>query len=114
MQGDPIMLHETMKRYNPKFVDPEEGNALQLLELYSGVYDFLYSYTRMLGDEDDLGEILAMKRKISELIFEILDKQNLSMKTYLMCGKKLKWSYRYTVCQECHRKKRMQASSHWK
>ena len=113
VQGNPIKLHETMERYNPEFVNPEEGNALHLLELYSGVYDFLYSYTRMLGDEDDLGEILAMKRKISECIFEILDKQNLSMKTCLMCGKKLKWSYRYTVCQECYRKKRMQAKSHW-
>jgi ATP-dependent RNA helicase SUPV3L1/SUV3 len=59
----------------------------------------------MFGDEEDLLRILELKRQISEMIFEILDMQKLSMKTCIYCGKKLKWSYRYTMCQECFRKK---------
>jgi ATP-dependent RNA helicase SUPV3L1/SUV3 len=92
---------------DPAAKDPGQKNALQSLETYSEIYDFLYSYTRMFGDEEDLLRILELKRQISEMIFEILDMQKLSMKTCKCCGKKLKWSYRFTVCQECYRKKRV-------
>ncbi len=107
VEGHPIELQETIDYFDPASQDPGQKNALQSLETYSGIYDFLYSYTRMFGDEEDLLRILELKRQISEMIFEILDMQKLSMKTCKCCGKKLKWSYRFTVCQECYRKKRV-------
>ena len=103
-EGEPVDLQETIRQFNTAFADPEFRQSLQTLETCSAVFDFLYSYTRLFGDEEDLPQILETKRAISERIFEILDLQKLSMKSCIYCGKKLKWSYRYTMCQECYRK----------
>jgi ATP-dependent RNA helicase SUPV3L1/SUV3 len=97
-------LKDTMKRYDASAIDPKNKQALQILETSSAVYDFLYAFTRLFGSEEDLYPILKVKRQISEKIFEILDRQKLSMKSCKYCGKKLKWSYKYNVCQECFRK----------
>ena len=102
----PIDLEGTMERYSASDINPKSKQALQTLETSSAIYDFLYSFTRLFGDEEDLGSILEVKRQISEKIFTILDMQKLSMKTCKVCGKKLKWSYQYSVCQECFRKGR--------
>lgn len=102
----PVMLNETMAQYNPLDIDMTSKQALQLLETASTVYDFLYNFVRVFGEEGDLEPILEVKRQISEKIFEILDMQKLSMKTCVCCGKRLKWSYRFTMCQECFRKRR--------
>ncbi len=102
----PIDLEGTMDRYSAADIDPRIKQALQTLETCSAIYDFLYSFTRIFGDEEDLGSILEVKRQISEKIFTILDMQKLSMKACKICGKKLKWSYQYSVCQECYRKGR--------
>ena len=104
-EGRPVELEETMKNYDASGIDPQNKQALQILETSSAIYDFLYSYTRIFGQEDDLSQILEIKRRISEKIFIILDMQKLSMKSCKCCGKKLKWSYQYAVCQECYRKK---------
>lgn len=98
-------LKATMDDYCAENIGEGDNEALQLLEISSAVYDFLYSFTRLFGEEEQLQGILNGKRKISEKIFTILDKQNLSLKSCIYCGKKLKWSYRYTMCQECYRKK---------
>ena len=103
--GDNVNLAETMDIYNPSTINIQGKQALQSLETASAVYDFLYNFARVFGEEDELATILEIKRQISEKIFEILDMQKLSMKTCIYCGKKLKWSYRYTMCQECFRKK---------
>ena len=103
--GDNVNLTETMDIYNPSTINIQGKQALQSLETASAVYDFLYNFARVFGEEDELATILEIKRQISEKIFEILDMQKLSMKTCIYCGKKLKWSYRYTMCQECFRKK---------
>ncbi len=100
----PVRLREAMQRFDASNVNPGNKQALQILETCSAAYDFFYSFTRMFGDQDELDEILEVKRKISEQIFVILDMQKLSMKSCKICGKKLKWSYRYNVCQECFRK----------
>ncbi len=99
-------IHRTMAEYSAETVDEDDKNALLKLETGSAVYDFLYSFTRIFGSADDLGKILDGKRLISEKIFKILDKQELNMKTCAYCGKKLKWSYKYNMCQECFRKRR--------
>ncbi len=99
-----VDLEETMNRYDGRGVNPGNKQALQILETCSAVYDFLYSFIRLFGDEEDLADILEIKREISEKIFTILDRQKLSMKSCKCCGKKLKWSYQYAVCQECYRK----------
>ncbi len=101
-----IELQETMKEFDASGISPKSKQALQILETSSAVYDFLYSFTRIFGDEEDLAPILEIKRKISEKIFVILDMQKLSMKSCKCCGKKLKWSYQYAICQECYRKGR--------
>ncbi|WP_051656443.1 DEAD/DEAH box helicase [Butyrivibrio sp. AE3004] len=98
-------LKRTMDDYRAENVDEDEKDALQMLEISSAVYDFLYAFTRFFGKEDDLSGILEEKRRISEKMFKILDKQNLSMKTCIYCGKKLKWSFRFNMCQECYRKR---------
>ncbi len=103
-QDRPIDIHETVTRYNNSCIDPKHPNALQMLEISSAIFDFLYSFTRMFGDDEDLAGILEVKRQISEKIFIILDMQKLSMKSCKCCGKKLKWSYQYGICQECYRK----------
>lgn len=103
-EGRPVELEKTMERYDTSGIDPENKQALQILETSSAVYDFLYSFTRIFGNEDDLGRILEIKRQISEKIFIILDMQKLSMKSCKCCGRKLKWSYKYAICQECYRK----------
>ncbi|SFC90547.1 helicase-related protein [Butyrivibrio sp. YAB3001] len=101
-----VDLEGTMKRFDTSGISPKYKQALQILETSSAVYDFLYSFTRLFGDEEDLELILETKRTISEKIFTILDMQKLSMKSCKCCGKKLKWSYKYAVCQECYRKGR--------
>ena len=104
VEDRPVMVSETMARYNPADVNLSSKQALQLLETASSVYDFLYNFVRCFGDEEDLEPLLEVKRQISEKIFEILDMQKLSMKTCVCCGRKLKWSYRYTMCQKCFMK----------
>ena len=99
-------LQDTMWRYGADIVDDEAENALQELEISSAVYDFLYAFTRMFGREEDLSDILDGKRKISDKIFVILDRQNLSLKTCIYCGRRLNWAYRYTVCPDCFRNRR--------
>ncbi len=102
----PIDLDAAMERYKASDLDLKDKQALQRLETCSAVYDFLYSFTRLFGDEDDLMRILETKRQISEKIFSILDMQKLSAKTCKICGRRLNWSYQYGVCQECFRKSR--------
>ncbi len=99
-------IDRTMAEYSAEIVDEDDKNALLMLETASAVYDFLYSFTRIFGSADDLGKILDGKRLISEKIFRILDKQELNLKACAYCGKKLKWSYKYNMCQECFRKRR--------
>ncbi|WP_408072312.1 helicase-related protein [Butyrivibrio sp. JL13D10] len=99
-------IDRTMAEYSEKNVDEEDKNALLMLEASSAVYDFLYSFTRIFGSADDLDKILDGKREISEKIFRILDKQELNLRSCAYCGKKLKWSYKYNMCQECFRKRR--------
>ncbi|MBE5845065.1 MAG: helicase [Butyrivibrio sp.] len=99
-------IYRTMAEYSAETVDENDKNALLMLETASAVYDFLYSFTRIFGNADKLGKILDGKRLISEKIFKILDKQELNMKACAYCGKKLKWSYKYNMCQECFRKRR--------
>ena len=102
----PVDIKSTMDRYDNSAMDPKYPNALQLFEISSAIFDFLYAFTRLFGDEDDLAGIIEIKRKISEKIFTILDMQKLSMKSCKCCGRKLKWSYQYGICQECYRKGR--------
>ncbi len=99
-------IDETMAQFAADTVDEEDKNALLQLETASAVYDFLYSFTRIFGSADDLYKILEGKQHISEKIFRILDKQNLNLRACAYCGKKLKWSYKYNICQECFRKRR--------
>lgn len=99
-------LYSTMDEYSAEYVDTKAQNALQTLEMYSAIYDFLYAFTRMFGDKDDLDSVIAGKRLISGKIFEILDRQKLNLRECRVCGRKLKWSYRFNVCQECYRKDR--------
>ncbi len=98
-------LSSTMQRFDASDVETDSKNAMQQLEMCSTVFDFLYSFTRLFGDEEDLFRILETKRNISEKIFVILDKQKLSLRACPICGKRLKWSYQFSVCQECYRKK---------
>ncbi len=109
--GEEVPLEETMSEFDGSFINPADKGALQILETSSAVYDFLYAFTRLFGSEDDLYPILEVKRQISEKIFEILDRQKLSMKSCKQCGKKLKWSYKYNVCQECYRKGKVKGKS---
>ncbi len=97
-------LRQTMDRYRCEYLDADEKSALQKLELSSAVYDMLYSFTRFFGEEEDLKDILEIKRTISDKIFVILDRQKLSLRTCPNCGKKLKWSYKFNICQECYRR----------
>jgi ATP-dependent RNA helicase SUPV3L1/SUV3 len=101
----PANTRAVILQYSADNVNATSKQALQTLETCSAVFDFLYSFTRMFGEEEDLWNILEIKREISEKIFEILDMQKLSMKSCIICGRKLKWSYSYTICQECYRKK---------
>ncbi|SEL01435.1 ATP-dependent RNA helicase SUPV3L1/SUV3 [Butyrivibrio sp. ob235] len=100
-------LRKTIKAYRADNVDEDDKEALQVLEISSAIYDFLYSFTRIFGEEEALSVILSGKRKISEKIFTILDKQNLSLRTCIYCGKKLKWSFKFNMCQECYRKRQL-------
>ncbi len=100
-------LYEVMNRYRCEDISGEEKSDLQRLELSSAVYDMLYSFTRFFGNEEDLRDIIEIKRSISDKIFVILDKQKLSLRTCPNCGKKLKWSYKFNICQECYRKGRI-------
>ncbi len=97
-------IHEVMERYRCENIDAEDKSALQEPETSSAVYDMLYSFTRFFGEEEDLKDILEIKRSISDKIFAILDKQKLSLRTCPNCGKRLKWSYKFNICQECYRK----------
>ncbi len=99
-------LERTMKSFCADRVDVNSKDALSRLEISSQIYDFLYSFTRIFGDIDDLDAILTGKRMISEKIFGILDKQKLNLRTCENCGKKLNWSYKYKLCPECKRKLR--------
>ncbi|WP_051200893.1 helicase-related protein [Butyrivibrio sp. XPD2002] len=99
-------IYETMAGYEAMTVDEDDKNALGELETASAVFDFLYAFTRIFGDADDLYKILESKRLISEKIFRILDKQKLNLRACAYCGKKLKWSYKFNICQECFRKRR--------
>ena len=102
----PIDIRQTMERYDKSGIDPKNPNALQMLEISSAIFDFLYSFARLFDHEDDLAGILEIKRRISEKIFIILDMQKLSMKSCKCCGRKLKWSYKYGICPECYRRGR--------
>ncbi len=99
----PSKLHETMDMYNCSFINPDSKGSLQTLELCSAIYDVLYAFARFFGEEEDLSEIIDIKRSISDKMFVILDKQKLSLRTCPRCGKKLKWSYQFSICQECYR-----------
>jgi ATP-dependent RNA helicase SUPV3L1/SUV3 len=99
-------LYEVMDSYRCEDVNIEDKSALQRLETSSAVYDMLYSFTRFFGQEEDLNDIIEIKRSISAKIFVILDKQKLNLRTCPNCGKKLKWSYKFNICQECYRRGR--------
>lgn len=105
-KNKPLNPLENVAQVNAYLADTDNKPDLQTLETGSAIFDFLYSYTRLFGDEEDLAPILETKRQISERIFSLLDMQKLSMKSCMYCGKRLKWSYRYAICQECYRKKR--------
>nr|MCR5404395.1 helicase [Butyrivibrio sp.] len=102
----PVDIIDVMDRYNCDFIDTDSKSALQTLETSSQIFDMLYSFTRLFGEEENLSKIIRIKRNISDKIFVILDKQKLSLRTCPHCGKKLKWSYKFNVCQECFRKGR--------
>ena len=100
-------IYLTMREFDAERVDDKEPNALQRLETDSAVYDFLYAYTRMFGNADDLSYILEGKRRISDKMFVILDRQELSRRKCKYCGRELGWTYKYSLCQECLRRNRI-------
>ncbi len=97
-------LKRTMRAFSAQKVDEAAKDALQKLEISSQIYDFLYSFTRVFGKPEDLPLIVEGKREISKKIFTILDRQKLSLRVCEECGKRLNWSYKYKLCQDCRRK----------
>nr|WP_297704020.1 DEAD/DEAH box helicase [uncultured Butyrivibrio sp.] len=106
-KGETPDLSKTLRRYNPISIDVESEDALQQLETYSTIYDFLYSYSRATGNDSELDMILIAKRDISEKIFQILDKQGFIAKTCTRCGKKLIWSHKGNLCDACYENRKI-------
>ena len=79
---------------------------LPSLELAYKVCDLAYYYMQRFDHTEELDDIVEVKRRISDLIMEILDKQKLPSKLCRYCGKPLPWNYRYNMCQKCFRKRR--------
>lgn len=103
------------------FQDVSEGNTLNLfrflpvndewisadmplneLEDRYRLADLLYNLFRKTGQRSELSRILSIKKKISEVITEILKKQALKPKKCKYCGRTLQWNYPYSMCERCH------------
>ena len=87
------------------FHDPDASD-LPELELSYKICDLTFYYDQRFGHTDDFAEIADTKRQISEMIMKILEKQKLPAKVCAYCGRPLPWNYRYTMCENCHRRRR--------
>ena len=87
-----IHVHEITGSYS---------DDLRVLEHQYKMCDMLFYYKKRFEPER-FGWIEAKKAEISGRIIEILNKQELSQKRCIACGRKLPWNYRYTICERCH------------
>ncbi len=104
-EGQMADLPYLFSRYDPAPL-PIESKSAEILETYYKVYDLLYAYATRYGTDDDQNAITGIKRRISDKLNGILEKQAFQERTCRICGKKLSWLYPYGICEKCFRKKR--------
>ena len=89
----------------------ETTNGLQNMTVSE--LEHAYSLTDLLfgfatrsqgGPELDLA-FMEAKRRISEAIMALLSEAKLQKKTCRVCGRPISWSYPYTICHSCFRKR---------
>lgn len=94
------MIDETIEQYNPEHLQASAA-FLQRLEEWFHLYDFLYAYSQTYGYNKAL-EIAERKRQISDMILQILDQGGYTGKTCKKCGKRMQWSSKFGICDNCY------------
>ena len=93
-KGETYQIEQIPSVYN--------GITLEDLELGHKICDLLWAYDERFLEGRYADEILKAKTEISNKITEILGKQKLTGKTCKVCGRKLPYSFKYTICESCH------------
>ncbi|MCR4600345.1 MAG: hypothetical protein K5767_01205 [Clostridia bacterium] len=77
---------------------------LQKLESAYRICDLMFSWDERFEHEEDINDIMEMKRMISRGIMKILSEQIMEgSRTCIRCGRKLMWNFPYRICDDCHR-----------
>ena len=90
-------IHARVKADRTTSDDSEE---LRSLEHRYKICDMLFYYKRRF-EPDRFTWIDDRKKELSARIIEILNKQKLSPRRCIYCGRKLPWDYRYRICERC-------------
>ena len=79
----------------------DDSEELRILEHKYKICDMLFYYKRRF-EPDRFSWIGEKKREISDRIIEILNRQKLSPRRCIICGRKLSWNHRFKFCERCY------------
>ena len=79
----------------------DDSEELRVLEHKYKICDMLFYYRRRF-EPDRFTWIEEKKREISHRIIEILNRQKLSPRRCIICGRKLSWNHKYKFCDHCY------------
>ncbi len=78
----------------------DDSEELRVLEHKYKICDMLFYYKRRF-EPDRFSWISEKKREISDRIIEILNRQKLSPRRCIICGRRLSWNHKYKFCDKC-------------
>ena len=87
---------------------PHKRMSLTEAEKLYKKYDLAYAFIEKFGDKTESETILRYKKRLSEIIAEILKNSKLPSKSCKHCGRKLRWNYPYGICAECYSRNKRQ------
>lgn len=90
------------RRYLPDVYDRTEAAYMNTLEHDYRICDLLYAYMDKFHRKDEFEDIIETKRRISDQIMKILEKQKLIARKCKSCGRILSWNHPFGICERCH------------
>lgn len=91
------------QRFLPEVYDHDQYQYLNTLEEDYKVCDLLYFYMARFHPMEEYEDISSRKKRISEQIVKILNRQKLTGKKCRYCGSNMPWNHPYGICEECYR-----------
>lgn len=97
-------IHEVpyaFPRLRVRNISEDNSETLRVLEHQYKICDMLFYYKRRFEPER-FTWIEQKKSEISDRIIMILNKQKLSPRRCIQCGRKLSWNHKYKICDQCY------------